>query len=278
MSKRFFSELMSQADEQQAANVITRAVKKVAKGKRVASKLTVSEATKKYVKRAITAHSEKKQYTEAQGPSSLILSTSGTVPLMYDLAPAISYGTGNGNRVGNKVNVLKSSLTVTVFKNQAALGADDKPCRVMFLIGRVIESPTTTPSTSDLDKLFWVDGAATDTFESGGAAAFYRPINKDYWDIRYRSPVLNVGNASGNNVAVTTNSGNNNDFKLVHDIDVPIWKFWPKTIKFDASSSGSTNCNWFIIFCLQKIDYTVATATFSAPGATVCTNFIYEDA
>lgn len=272
--KRTISVIESEAP----SGVIGGVVKKAAKGKRPMSKLTVSDSVKAYVNRRITAHSEKKQYTENFGPSSAILSTSGTVPLMFDLAPAISYGTGNGNRVGNKISVLRSSLTVNCFKSQAALAAADLPTRMQILIGRVIESPTTTPSSSDLDKLFWVDGGATDTFESGAVGAFYRPINKDYWDVRYRSPVINIGTSTGTSTGVTTNPGYNNDFKLVHDFEVPIGNFWPKTIKFDASTSASTNCNWFLIVLLQKIDFTVATTNFNAPGVCGCLNFIYEDA
>jgi len=269
---------ISVVESEAPSGVIGGVSKKAAKGKRPMSKLTVSDSVKAYVNRRILAHSEKKQYTENQGPSAAILSTSGTVPLMLDLAPAISYGTGNGNRIGNKINVLKSSLTVNLFKNQATLGADDKPCRMQLLVGRVIESPTTTPSSSDLDKLFWVDGGATDTFESGAVGMFYRPINKDYWDVRYRSPVFNIGNASGNNAAVTGNPGNNNDFMITKDVEIPIGNFWPKTIKFDASTSASTNCNWFLIVLLQKVDWTVSTATFNPPGVATCLNFIYEDA
>lgn len=273
MSKRGFTQ-MSQMSQADAASVISRAVKKAAKGKRPLSKLTVSEAVKTYVNRRIKAHSEKKQYTENFGPSSFVFSTSGSAPLMFDLAPAMSYGTGNGNRVGNKITVVKSSLTLNLFKSMAALATADVPTRLQVLIGRVIESPTTTPSTSDLDKLFWVDGGATDTFESGAVGAFYRPINKDYWDVRYRSPVINIANSNGTLGGI----GANNDFNLVTDLEVPIWKFWPKTIKFDASTSGSTNCNWFLICLMQKVDFTTTTVNFNAPGITGCLNFQYEDA
>lgn len=250
------------------------ASKKAAKGKRPLTKMSVSDSVKAYVNRRITAHSEKKQYTENYGPTGLVLSTSGTAPIMFDLAPALSYGTGDGNRVGNKITIIKAAMTVNFFKSQASLGAGDIPARVQFLIGRVIESPTTTPSTSDLDKLFWVDGGATDTFESGAVGMFYRPINKAYWDVRYRSPVMNIANSTGSS---TGGPGNNNDFSLIADIEVPIGKIFPKTVKFDASSSGSTNCNWFLICFVQKVDFTTSAVAWNPPGVSACVNFLYED-
>lgn len=245
--------------------------------KKKSKKTYVPKSVKSYVKKIIHTQSENKQFTENQGPNSLNFSTSGTIPLAFDITPALSYGTGNGFRIGNKVKVLRASLNVNLFKSQAALGSGDVPSRVQFIIAKVIEAPTSTPSSGDYDKLFWVDGGATDTFESGQTNMFQRPFNKDYWDVRYRSPIFAIGNATGSSAGVSSNPGYNNDFYLVKDWKVSLNKIFPKTIKFDAANSNSTNCNWFVIFFIQKIDFTVSTVNWTAPGATVLTNFIYED-
>lgn len=246
--------------------------------KKYMKKSYVSKSVKNYVKKQIHRNEENKQFTENQGPTALNFSTSGTIPLAYDITPALSYGTANGFRIGNRVRVLRASLNVNLFKSQAATGAGDVPSRVQFIIAKVIEAPTATPSSGDYDKLFWVDGGATDTFESGATNMFQRPFNKEYWDVRYRSPIFKIGNATGSSASISSNPGYNNDFYLVRDWKVSLNKIFPKIIKFDSANSGSTNCNWFVIFFIQKIDFTTSTTGWSAPGATVLTNFLYEDA
>lgn len=247
--------------------------------RKTSRKPRVSQNVKRYVKRIVHAQIENKQYSDNQGLFTPNFTTSGTVPTaLVPLSPAISVGTGNGFRVGDKVRIMRAMLHINVVKSQAALNSGDVPSRIQFVIGRTRASPATTPNASDMDQLYWVDGGATDTFESGAVGMFWRPFNKGVWDVRYRSKPHKIGNANGNNASAATNPGYNNDFSLVNDYHVNLTKIFPKVLKFYPASSSSSNCFWYLFVFIQKVDFTTSATNWSPPAVSTCVNFEYEDA
>lgn len=248
MSKRFYSELMSQEPSTQTDSKKSRVAKASKKGVRVPA------ALKKYVSKAITANEEKK-YSMIPYFADITLTDPviTTVPMFMDLQPVISQGDGVSSRAGAQVKVASAWFNYRLnYKISGGDAASSTPLNVYMMIARPRSEQNSVTSTEALE-LFYVANNTTSTFDSGDAQAPFFMPNNDFWDVRYwtRKP-LKLGNASG----AANRATSNNDYNLQYDGKIDMAKIFPKTLKFSNSGTVALNANWYCLWFVQRIDRT----------------------
>lgn len=168
-------------------------------------------------------------------------------------ALSISQGTGDGTRIGNKINIKRAVINMN-FTCSTQNASDTGPFYVMFYIGRLKQDPAATPAAADLLKLL-NDGSGS-TGLTNSTLTMLRNINRDYFTIS-ATRKFKLGMASSLS-AVTTYP--NNDFPLNRQFKISL-KSLLGPLTFD---DNNTTRNKFLYLWAHVIQVN-STATTSAP-------------
>lgn len=173
----------------------------------------------------------------------------------------ILQGTGNGQRVGNKVRVKKFMMKGTLLpKGSDVNNPTPKPMQVKMYFFYDRTNPTAVPNPlADFYQFNSTSSAIT-----GDLTDLWCPVNED----KYR--LLGVRQFkigfqeywSGSNVASTLGTGfPNNDFKLNANFSVNLKKWLPKLVRYNDNNADATSRGLFCMVLPVWADGTVAPNT-----------------
>jgi len=255
---------------------MVKRVKKVRKTK-------VPKSIKTYVSKAIHKQLENKRgepFTVVnQGivPYGGVTATSGTV---HDLTNAleISQGTGQGNRVGDRVRATYFGVRGVVTARIPVGTTPDSapPAFLKVYVGR-LKSSVLAPT--DFTTLFQAGNSS--------AAPLNQPIdmlgeiNTDVYTI-YKSKMFKLAPASVNNPTTGAFYYDNNDYKLTGFFNFNLTKHL-KSVIYNDTSTQPSNCGFFMWFTMAYADGSTITPTGTDPDfpnlvLSLETKFHYEDA
>lgn len=234
---------------------------------------TFAKKVMKVVKRA----AEHKQI--AYNAQVNIATPAGGVFYQLDLSPnnsnlTIPQGTGQGNRVGNKVRVVKATLKYILqpYPYDAILNSVPQPQDVRMIISSTKGQTQNAPPLAS----FMQYGNTSQT-AAGYSVDMLTPVNRDtqtvYKDWRHKVGASAVPTVAGTNA---TYFSYNNDYKLNVMKTVDLTKFYPKNIDYNDTTVLPTDRGVFLNVLTDDWDGTTSASTYSLK-MTYMINVIYED-
>jgi len=261
-----------------------RRIKKVYK-KRVSKPKAVSVAIKKYVKSTIHRQIENKSFQINGGVSFGNVNESPDFNA-YPMAPllgfwSISNGLGQGNRIGNKIQIRKVMLNYILRPTayDATFNPLPGPSHVQLFLGHIKSAPSALPTSSDVNQLFQSGNSVTAPV--GTLRDIISVVNTDYWTIKKRwshKVGFSVNDGTTGPSSAAAQYGSNNDFKMNVVKRLDITRMLPKTMNFNDSGVSSTTKNLFFMY------YAVAASGVNNSASILPTNmefwldYSFEDA
>jgi len=214
---------------------------------------------RKLIQREISRNVEnktKQQYVYSVGlvgpADSGTFVTTNIIPLGPDPASlVISQGTGQGERIGNKIKVKKLSIKGQIVPREynAIFNNPTMPLQVKVWIFYDRTDPTAVPSPMSN---FFQNGNTTKGFNND-LVDLWSPVNTDrYRILTTRSFKLGQANYEGSGSSNTVNGVNqyfaNNDFKMNCNFNISLTKYYPKYCKFDDGLATPTTRGLFMMW------------------------------
>jgi len=172
----------------------------------------------------------------------------------------ITQGTGQANRVGNRIRTVSSYISGILYATQqnATYNPTPKPMEVMMFVYKLIGGGNTSSST--LTNLFQ-NGNGTSS-PTGGLADLTFPFNKDEYKILWRK-TYKIGSAINTGTGASAGLQNyaNNDYKRNQKFVIPLTKFLDKNIKYNDNAPSANNDQVYLAILPLAADGTV-----NAPG------------
>jgi len=244
----------------------------------------VSETVKSYVKQAIHANVENKRVSYQLGfpVGSYQNSTTMQVKSLTPGAGAaisLLQGTGQGDRIGNKVRVIKAMLryTAAVTAYDVIFNPIPQPMEFMIIIGYVKATPTVAPTAGQVAVLF--QNGNTTSSPTGDISDLIQPYNTDFWCIK-----KTIRHKLGNSVNEGTGSAAsrayyaNNDYKFNVVNSVNITNIYPKNLVFTDNSTGPQNAALFMMVQAINANGTLVGTQPQPILFEYCIDLTYEDA
>jgi len=239
---------------------------------------TLTPAIKSYVKRTIARTEEVKTVVTTlsdlqTGNYALIkpyVSDPGCgIISLTEAMDNIGQGTGQGDRIGNKIRVVKN-----IFKGYMyALNTTDTggvPTNVTMYIGR-LKAGISTPTNSAIAQMFQAGDttfAPSDDNRSGLWA-----INKNLWNVYYRK-TFKIGGSTSN----IANAVSNNDYKAMRHFQVDLSRWMPKIINYNDGNNISTNAGLYAWFTIANYNDQIITGAYIPQVQYVAVNeFLFTD-
>lgn len=226
------------------------------------SKSIVSAPVKSYVDKMLKTNVENKS-VQFNGGFTLANYGDDTQMRGFALSPgtsiAITQGTGAGNRVGNRIKIIKGVLNYWIVPApySGLLNPAPKPLMVRVWIGYSKTNPTIIPPAADT-AVFFQNGSSTSP-PNNFIADILRAPNKDKYVI-FSDKRHKLGNADITGTGFTAGNQyfSNNDFKYNILRKVDITKYLIQNIKFDDTTAIPTTRG---LFCWLQIVYADNTVT-----------------
>lgn len=260
------------------------AKKRTYKRKSYARKTSV----KKMVKREIARNVENKNFTDFTQSWDIVPSTSpGFDSQIFPVSPATSFltipqGTGQGQRVGNKIKIkkLKFSGVIYPMPYNATTNLTPAPVQIKMWLFYDKEEPQTIPTVR----------ANNDFMQFGDSSIsmqnilfdLYTPENKDRYKV-LKTKMFKLGYAQYGGTGATGSlplQGNlsNNDFKLNCNFSIDLMPYIVKDVNFRDTATNPTTRGLFCMF--QPVYANGSTiASNQVPARTdFMMNMEYEDA
>lgn len=219
---------------------------------------------KKMVRREIARTEEVKCVQYYNDAKLLHTATSASVlDNIIELGPdgvnlTISQGTGQGNRIGNRIMTksLKFKGTLIALPYNAASNPTVIPQQVKIWIFYDKTDPTAVP---DPRTNFFQNGNSVRAIQ-GQLTDFWAPINTERYAV-LASKTFKLGfalNATTDapSTSITTNAIPNNDFKLNANFSFDLTKHYPKVVKFADGGNTPTTRGLFAMFEYVRADGT----------------------
>lgn len=167
------------------------------------------------------------------------------------LAPVIAQGTGQGDRVGDKIRVKKATFSGSIFPfNQSGtVNAVPQPVYVVMWILYDKTNPTSIPDATGLiqfgDTSLSPSGTLRD-LNSVSNLDRYRVFHKQIFKVGYQSN-------TGNGAAPAFGNYANNDFLLSSTFNIDITKFLPAVITYNDANNAPTSHGVYVI--MEFVNY-----------------------
>lgn len=172
-------------------------------------------------------------------------------------AMPISQGTGQSNRVGNKIRTVSNTLRFQfrMADYNAATNSPAMPWTVAWFIGYQKNTPLNQPDT--VFPFFWQDGNGA-FGPTGAVADMLFTVNSDYWTVFKRGKFM-LGHSSyappsTTGVGPETMYYANNDLSMVKNLSINLTKYTIKNVRFNDGTGTPTTRSIFMWFFVYPID------------------------
>lgn len=191
----------------------------------------------------------------------------------------ISQGTGQGQRIGNRIKIKKLTFSGVIHPTPYNASTNPTPAPVMikFWFFYDKDAPTLTP-TVKADGDFLQFGNTTSGMQND-LMDMFAPVNKDRYAV-LKTKIFKLGYASYGGTGALPQSGNlaNNDFKLNCPFSFDLTKHVPKIYDFrDTATNPTTRGLYFMAQAVYANGAQMAAATVPAQMSYV-QSVEYEDA
>lgn len=196
----------------------------------------------------------------------------------------ITQGTGEGNRVGNRIKIKKFRFSFILNPSVNIL-----TCHMvrMFVVTYKFDPNGSTASdiwaacqnwstTGTVNRSFFDNGSAT-TGMLGNMQDLMLPVNTDAFTV-HKVKTFKLGYSSLPTVAAGNAINGNNDFKYIIRGGVNLHKYMPKFIKYNDATTVHYNKKIFILFEVLSADGASNDDISAKASIWYNYNFVYENA
>lgn len=188
----------------------------------------------------------------------------------YNLLPTISQGTGQANRIGNKIRVTKAVLrmALTIFNQSVTYG----PTYVDVYIHkyRNWSALQGTLPPSSMNDFLQVGNSSTSY--SGVMTDWLRPVNSDQFQLVFKKRIYLYNPLNSTSVSGSTSSINPS-----RTLVIPLTKHLKKLVMYDDTQNLPTNDQlWLSVGCTQMDGNSLPAATVMGKYQAIV-DFRYED-
>jgi len=177
-----------------------------------------------------------------------------------DTTLPIAQGSGQGNRIGNKITTKRVMLNLTFQPTPYSAISNPEPHPMQVKIVLFYDRQNMSGMTNNADTLtnpkprtnfFQFGNSATNI--SGNLTDVIAPFNKDrYAILSTKTFKLGYSRYDGSGYSIAAQAFSNNDFKLLYTCKWNITKYLPKTTKFpDSSNNPSSRGLWMQVMPAQ---------------------------
>lgn len=249
----------------------TRALRKKVKATRIAARSAVVKRMRKIAKKEVNKLAEHKEFKVGASNQPLYsFPSTPTIPNNFNsnniLDTSFAYqgikqGTGEGDRVGNEINLSQFRFSYVINYNAAVT----QPQFVrMWVLTYKFDPNNATTSDVWSGMQFGITNA-NNFFDNGNSAGgmlgslldLISPVNTDVWTV-HKCRTFKIGCATSPSGGTTTG---NNDFKYAVRGHVDLLKYHAKKIKYNDTASTSFNKKIFIVFECLAADGTLVNDT-----------------
>lgn len=190
-----------------------------------------------------------------------------------------SQGTGQGQRIGNRLKIKKFMYRQRFWCIPQTADANNYHLKMFVLTDKDNPNNGTTGSTNTaiLNGPFFNNGS-TSTGTTGIMHDMMLPIDTDRWRV-HKTREFKLGFST--NPQGTTTGWGNNDYKVSCSVRVNLKKYLPKYVQYRDSDGKIYSRGVVIIFLIVKMDNTVIAPENNSGGIvgwTRVVDFVYEDA
>lgn len=220
------------------------------------TKQSTTALVKSEVKRAISAAIEDKEFRTYEA-NRIVYSSADNAALNSSIIPltpytgflAIVQGTGQGQRIGNKIKLKTLRLKGTLVPNafNSITNTTVRPTNIIFWFFYQKDTPTVTPAVGST---FLQLGNSSVGLQNN-LTDIWAPINSDLYTLK-KKVVYKLGFSAQN--PITAEGGdpanqywNNNDFKLNHHINMDLMPMVVKNIVYNDNTSIPTTRGLFLM-------------------------------
>lgn len=174
--------------------------------------------------------------------------TASSIPICpFTTGFIIPQGTGQGNRIGNRIRTKKAWVKGIIHPNEynASTNAEPQPYQIRMLIFKDKFNPTGQPAAPSLD-LF--QSGSTSIGPQNDLVDMILDPNRDRYQI-YHDEIMKCGPAAnqGSGTSVTFQQFMNNDFSYNCQFSVDVTKFLPTVVTYnDAGTAPMSDSLWMI--------------------------------
>lgn len=172
------------------------------------------------------------------------------ITTLLDLASplaTIQQGTGEGQRIGNKISNVKLSFKGFITIPDSATGSNTKFWYPRYLKMFIFKQRSTNDIPTDMSDLF--QNGNTDVAPQNQPQDMYVPFNKDKYVIHTtRMFKLATSNSPAGNITA------NNDFSLSKYFNVDLTKYIPSNVLYNDTTAHPTNVGLFAGFLMCFAD------------------------
>lgn len=165
---------------------------------------------------------------------------------------SISQGTGQGDRIGNKIQV-KSVVFRGYLYSVSDGSTGGVPTNVTMYIGKCKNS-ISVPTYAQLSALYQA-GDTTFSPTDNNLSSLYR-VNNDIFTI-YKTRRFKIGGASPASGYVA-----NNDYKALQRFSIDVTKYIPKNILYNDLPTPITNAGLYVWFVISNYNDNAITASY----------------
>lgn len=264
-----------------------RAYKKRGFKRAAKPKARMTKPLRKAVEAVVNRNIETKEasYTGTFNPCSYTASNSaaGFIPLSpYSTTPGITItqGTGEGNRVGNLIKVVKATMKFVVTPTAYDLTANPFPLPQDLIIRGFTSKRSTNSLVTTVPNYF--DLGSTAITPDGVLRDINRPVNKDlyteYFCKKYKVGFSSFAPGSGTGANPAMGYYANNDYPLNVIATIDYTKFMPKIIRYnDTDGLPASRMLQTFIECVNA-DGSVQGSAWLPLYLTYTLTILYKDA
>lgn len=247
----------------------SRALRKKAKAARIASRSAVVKRMRKIAKKEVSRLAEHKEFKVGTSnqplysfPSTAALPNNFNTNNILDTSFAyqsIAQGTGEGDRVGNEINLSQFRFSYVINYNAAV--SQPQFVRMWVLTYKFDPNNATTADVwsglqTAIGNNFFDNGNS-----SGGMLGtlldLISPVNTDVWTV-HKCRTFKIGTSTAPSGGATFG---NNDFKFAVKGHVDLLKYHAKKVKYNDTATTSFNKKIFIVFECLAADGTIVLDT-----------------
>lgn len=228
------------------------------------------------IKRTIHRMAENKTTTNYASNASISrASGAGSTFANINLLPALTQGTGEGQRIGNSVRIVNAYMDCYVnLLPYSSINNATYPltCKVWIASKKNRNLETNSLAVNDCDTFFQVGNTAVPA--QGNMLDMIFAVNKDAWTL-HTSRSFELGLPSGSVTYGTGNLGSapTNEGKFSKYLRIPLTKYI-KALKYDSTSYPTNHNLWFLI---QTVNTDGSTTVITGAEIHYAVNWFYED-
>lgn len=231
----------------------TKAIKYAAKPKE-----TVSLAVKQYIKKAVAQSEEVKvanyiSSSALQGFNLGVAATSWYNNCVLPLCPYggfmnIQQGSGQGDRIGNKIRTKKCVLEYVISPKvyDATTNSNSQPYWVKMWVVTPKDDPTALPTIGSFSGFF--QSGDTTSYPGGAVADLLYEVNDDLFKLHtYRTHKIGAAVQGGTGGPITWQYFSNNDFSITAKGKIDVTKYLPKEFQFNDNAPYPNNSLAYLV-------------------------------